>query len=326
MKKQFRMLAGAALLGLSQWALALNVPGPVVDGEWLAKNRAEVTILDVRSNPKTFTLTPEFETDKKTGKKVLVDLGGHIDGAVLVDNKKVRTDRVIDGVKLKSMIPERADFEKLVRSWGVQADRPIVIVSAGWEPIDFNDAARLYWQFKVYGEDNVAVLNGGTAGWIAAGREVSSAAVTPAAGNWSAKGDRSAALMATSADVEQAMNGKAVQLIDARDDAHYLGLSRSSSTTASGHVPGAKNVYTALMSSEGEAAMLRSTETYRDIYKLSGIDPMAPAIAYCNTGHQASGTWFVLSEILGNKNAKLYDGSLHQWTLEKRPMASVAGK
>ena len=50
---------------------------------------------------------------------------------------------------------------------------------------DVNDGMRLYWQFKVYGEDNIAVLNGGTAGWIAAGREVSTAAVTPAAGNWS---------------------------------------------------------------------------------------------------------------------------------------------
>jgi len=320
------MYAGAALLALSPWALALDVPGPVVDGEWLAKNRADVTVLDVRANPKTFTLTPEFETDKKTGKKFLVDLGGHIDGAVLVDNKKVRMDRVIDGVKLKSMLPERADFEKLARSWGVQAGRPIVIVSAGMEPIDFNDAARLYWQFKVYGEDNVAVLNGGTAGWIAAGRAVGTDAVKASEGNWAAKADRSADMLATSADVEQAMNSKTVQLVDARDDAHYLGLSKSSSTSAAGHVPGAKNVYTALMSSEGEAAMLRSADTYRDVFKLSGLDAQAPAIAYCNTGHQASGTWFVLSEIVGNKKAKLYDGSMHQWTLEKRPMVSVAAK
>lgn len=325
MKAQFRFLAGAALLGLAPaLALALNVPGPVVDGEWLAKNKAEVTILDVRANPKTYAVAPEFETDKKTGKKFLVDLGGHIDGAVLVDNKKVRVTREINGMKVKSMLPERADFEKLARGWGVQAGRPIVIVSTGMEPIDFNDAARLYWQFKVYGEDNVAVLNGGTAGWIAQGREVSTAAVKAAEGNWVAKADRTAEYNATSEDVARAQADKSAQLVDARDDAHYLGLSRSSSTTAAGHVPGAKNVYTALMSSEGDAALLRSAETYRDIYQLSGIDPNAPAIAYCNTGHQASGTWFVLSEIVGNKNVKLYDGSMHQWTLEKRPTVSVA--
>lgn len=324
MKTPFRFLVGAALLGLSQWVLALNVPGPVVDGEWLAKNRAELTILDVRGNAKSFTVAPEFETDKKTGRKFLVELGGHIDGATPVDNKKVRVDRTLKGLALKSMIPERADFEKLARSWGVAAGKPIVIVSAGMEPIDFNDAARLYWQFKVYGEDNVAVLNGGTAGWIAEGREVVTSAAKVAEGNWVARADRSAEMMADSVDVEQAV-ARSIQLVDARDDAHYLGLSKSSSVNGVGHIAGAKNVFTGLMSTQGgDAARLLAPETYRDIFKLSGVDPQAPAIAYCNTGSQAAGTWFVLSEILGNKQARLYDGSLHQWALEKRPMVAVA--
>lgn len=324
MKTQIRYLAGAALLGLSQWVLALNVPGPVVDGEWLAKNRADVTILDVRGNQKTFTLTPEFETDKKTGKKTLVDLGGHIDGAVPVDNKTVRVTRTINGLKLSGMIPERVDFEKLVRGWGVLAGRPVVLVSAGMEPIDFNDAARLYWQFKVYGEDNIAVLSGGTAGWISEGREVVTAAVKPAEGNWVAKADRSAELMATADDVEKALAAKS-QLVDARDPATFLGLSKPSSVSAFGHLQGARNVPTTLMSSQGgDAARIMGADTYRDIFKMSGADPQAATIAYCNTGHQASGTWFVLSEIVGNKQVKLYDGSMHEWTMAKRPVESVA--
>jgi thiosulfate/3-mercaptopyruvate sulfurtransferase len=324
MKTPIRILAGAALLGLTQWALALNVPGPVVDGEWLAKNKSEVTVLDVRSNQKSFTATPEFETDKKTGKKFLVELGGHIDGAVPVDNKKVRVDRVMNGLKLSGMIPERADFEKLVRSWGVQAGRPIVIVSAGMEPIDFNEAARLYWQFKVYGEDNMAVLSGGTAGWLAEGREVVTSAVKPAEGNWASKADRSAELMATADDVEKAMSAKS-QLIDARDNATFLGLSKPGSVSAFGHLQGAKNVPTTLMSSQGgDAARIMSADTYRDIFKMSGVDPQAATIAYCNTGHQASGTWFVMHEVLGNQQTKLYDGSMHEWAMSKRPMESVA--
>jgi thiosulfate/3-mercaptopyruvate sulfurtransferase len=324
MKTQFRLFAGAALLGLTQWALALTVPGPVVDGEWLAKNKADVTVLDVRSNQKSFTLTPEFETDTKTGKKTLVELGGHIDGAVPVENKNVRVTRVINGLKLSGMIPERADFEKLVRSWGVQTGRPVVIVSAGMEPIDFNEAARLYWQFKVYGEDNVAVLNGGTAGWISEGREVSTAPGKAAEGNWVAKADRSAEMMATSEDVERAMSAK-MQLVDARDPATFLGLTKPASVSAFGHLQGAKNVPTTLMSSQGgEAARLMAADTYRDIFKMSGVDAQAETIAYCNTGHQASGTWFVMSEVLGNKQTKLYDGSMHEWAQEKRPMESVA--
>ena len=324
MKKQFRLLAGATLLGLTPWAMALQVPGPVVDGEWLIKNRADVTVLDVRPNQKSFTLVPEFETDKKTGKKFLVELGGHIHDAMPVDNKKVRVERVINGLKLSGMIPERANFERLVRGWGVQVSRPIVIVSAGMDPIDFNDAARLYWQFKVYGEDNIAVLNGGTAGWIVEGREISSEPVKAGEGNWVAKADRSKEMLATSEDVEKAISAKS-QLIDARDPATFLGLSKPSSVSAFGHLQGAKNVPTTLMSSQGEdVARLMTSNTYRDIFKMSGADPQASTIAYCNTGHQASGTWFVMSELLGNKQTKLYDGSVHQWAQEKRPMESVS--
>lgn len=325
MKVQSRFLTGAALLGLAQWALALDVPGPVVDGAWLAQHRGDVTVLDVRANPKTFAVAPEFETDKKSGKKFLVELGSHIEGAVLVNNKKVRVERVVGGLKLKGLLPERADFEKLVRGWGVQAGRPVVIVSAGMETVDFNDAARLYWQFKVYGEDNVAVLDGGTAGWIGEGRPVVTDAAPAAEGNWSAKADRTAELMASSDDVAKAQADKNVQLVDAREDAFYLGLAKSSSVASFGHLQGARNVYTGLMSTPGgDAARLLSVETYRDIFQMSGIDPQAPAITYCNTGHQASGNWFVLHELLGNKQAKLYDGSLHQWAMEKRPMVSVA--
>jgi thiosulfate/3-mercaptopyruvate sulfurtransferase len=318
------LFAGAALLGLTQWALALNVPGPVVDGEWLAKHQADVTVLDVRPSQKSFTGAPEFETDKKTGKKFLVEIGGHIDGAVPVENKKVRVERLVDGMKVKGLIPESTDFQKMARAWGVQAGRPIVIVSAGMEPIDFNEAARLYWQFKVYGEDNIAVLSGGTAGWIAEGRAVSATAAKTTEGNWAATADRTAELMATSDDVEKALAGKS-QLVDARDNATYLGLSKSSSVKTFGHLEGAKNVPTTLMSTPGgDAARLMSADTYRDIFKMSGVDPQAPAITYCNTGHQASGNWFVLHEVLGNKQVKLYDGSLHQWTMEKHaPLVSV---
>jgi thiosulfate/3-mercaptopyruvate sulfurtransferase len=325
MKTQIRYMAGLALLGLAPWSWALQVPGPVVDGAWLAKNKAEVTLLDVRPNQKSFTLAPQFETDKKTGKKFLVELGGHIADATPVDNKKVRVDRMIGGNKVSAMIPERADFEKLARQWGVQADRPIVIVAAGMEPVDFNDAARLYWQFKVYGEDNVAIVNGGTAAWLAEGREVSVAPAKVGEGNWAAKADRTAELMASSEDVEKAMNTGSAQLVDARNSSMYLGLSKRSTISAYGHIPGAKNVSSELLTSEGgDATRMLAANTYRDVLKMSGVDSQAAAITYCNTGHLASGAWFVMSEILGNKQTKLYDGSMTQWTLEKRPVQSVS--
>ena len=53
------------------------------------------------------------------------------------------------------------------------------------------------------------------------------------------------------------------------------------------------------------------------------ISPETPLITYCNSGHMASGAWFAFHEILRNKNTKLYDGSMHQWTHENRPVVSM---
>lgn len=325
MKVASKWMAASALVALSQWAAALQVPGPVVDGEWLAKNRSEVTVLDIRPNPKSFGATPQFETDKKSGKKVLVELGGHIADAVSVDPKTLRVERTIGGLKVKYMLPERADFEKMVRSWGVQSGRPIVIVAAGQDATDLNDAARLYWQFKVFGEDNIALINGGTSGWIGEGREVVSApAVKTVDGNWSGKPERMD-LLASSEDVEKAVANKSAQLVDARNASQYLGLSKRDYVFAYGHIAGAQNVSSDLLVTEGgDAARLLPVATYRDIFKASGVDPQAATITYCNSGHLASGAWFVLSELLGNKQTRLYDGSMHEWTLEKRATQSVA--
>jgi thiosulfate/3-mercaptopyruvate sulfurtransferase len=324
MKLATKWMAASALVALSQWATALQVPGPVVDGEWLSKNKADVTVLDIRPDTKSFVTTPQFETDKKTGKKVLVELGGHIADAVSVDPKTIRVERTIGGLKVKFMLPERADFEKMARSWGVQNGKPIVIVPAGQDATDLNDATRLYWQFKVYGEDNITLVNGGTSAWISEGRDVVSGPSKPAEGNWNGKAERMD-MLATSDDVEKAIASKSAQLVDARNASQYLGLSKRDVVVGFGHIPGAQNVSSDLfVTTGGDAARMLPAATYRDVFKASGVDPQGPAITYCNTGHLASGAWFVMSEVLGNKQTKLYDGSMHEWTLEKRPLQSVA--
>ena len=53
--------------------------------------------------------------------------------------------------------------------------------------------------------------------------------------------------------------------------------------------------------------------------KASGIDPSVATIAYCDSGHYSTGLWFLMHEIMGNKQAKQYDGSMHEWTKLKKP-------
>ena len=54
-----------------------------------------------------------------------------------------------------------------------------------------------------------------------------------------------------------------------------------------------------------------------------GVKTDAKTITYCNSGHLASGGWFMMHELMGNKNVKLYDGSMHEWTLEKHPVTAM---
>jgi thiosulfate/3-mercaptopyruvate sulfurtransferase len=226
MKNLLRALAAAALalgLGLGH---AGSLPGPLVDARWLAANRDKVQIVDVRSNVKSFVAEPEFDTDAKTGKKTLSEVGGHIGGARLIDMKTMRSGRLIDGLKVKYMIPEKAEFEQAVQAAGVEAGKPIVLVPVGADVTDVDDALRVYWQLKVFGEDDVAVLDGGMAGWLVEGRPHSAEAAAPRAGNWVAKGDRSARYFASSDDVAKAVAGKSATLVDSRDARQYHGLGK----------------------------------------------------------------------------------------------------
>ena len=213
-----------------------------------------------------------------------------------------------------------------MRQTGVLAGKPIVLVPIGAEVADVDEALRLYWQFKVYGEDEVAVLNGGYMAWLLEGRAFEQKANT-AVGTWSVKGDRTTELFASSDDVQAAIQNKSANLVDARDAPTFHGLVKRDYVYAYGHLPGAQLYPTDLMfKNSGGALKFMPPETYRALFKGQGIDPQKEAITYCNSGHLASGPWFLMSEVMGNKRTKLYDGSMHEWTLEKRPVVNIGAQ
>ena len=322
MKTNWKQIGLAVLAYVSVLTSQAGVlPGPVVSTQWLADNLDKVQIVEVRSNVKTYTAKPELEADSKSGKKSIVELGGHIANSRLLDMASMRTDRIIGGLTVKYMIPERNVFEKTVQAAGVDAARPIVFVPVGLEVPDVDEALRVYWQFKVYGEDEMAVLDGGMAAWLIEGRAYSSAPEPARQGNWVSKSDRSEQYFASSEDVAKAMADKSAVLIDSRDGKQFHGLSKRDYVSTAGHLEGAKLFGTDLMTASSAGAQkFYSANTYRGLLAGQGIDSASPSIAYCNSGHLSAGPWFVESEILGNKSAKLYDGSLHEWTLEKRPV------
>jgi len=321
MRKKSRFALSVLLVAasLAQPLRAAELPGPLVEVDWLAAHVADVFVLDVRANGDTFTERPGYTKDPQTGAIQLVQVGGHIPGAVYIPFAAMRTSRTIDGRKVDKMLPDKTYFEELLQSAGLRQTDPVVLVTEGEDAGDLTIAARVYWQLKYYGHDNVAILNGGMLQWLGARQAITTTATKKPKGNWRATAERRE-LLATSGDVAAAVKARDVQLIDTRDLAHYLGATKRPYVTAGGHIPGAKMLPYDLLVEHNSPARFRSPQNVKELAQALAIDSDKPSITYCNSGHLAAGNWFVLSELMGNKNIRLYDGSMHEWTLEKRPV------
>ena len=307
---------------ISRGALALQVSSPLVETDWLEQYLDQVTILDVREDIESFTRKAVLVRKRFTGDLKLRIPGAHIPGAVLVDFLNIRTSREIDGRNVRRMIPEKAEFEQLMQSWGVNRDDAIVIVSLGTSNSDVTMATRLYWQIKYFGHDNIAILNGGMAQWLLEQKPATIEVREPQAGNWAAAEVRED-ISAGSGDVASAQENKNIQLVDTRGLGFYLGAYKQSYVRRKGHIPGAKVFPSELLTSAEAPVMFAEPEKIQHMANELGIDAGSDMITYCNSGQLASASWFVFSELLGNKNVKLFDGSMHQWALEKRPVTTM---
>ncbi len=295
---------------------------PLVETAWLANQSDNIVVLDVRTSKKSFISNPGYSLNKKSGKQALSRVGGHIPGARLVLYKNVRGDRLIDGKTIKHMVVSGDKFETLMQQAGVNRDSHIVITTNAESGFDLTMASRMYWQVKYFGHDNVSILNGGTAQWLVEKRdfEISIEKHTP--GNWKAHTERDA-LFASSDDVHKAADNTNIQIVDVRPLGQYLGTFKSGKAKSSGHIPTAKVFPVDLISSRNTPVKFSSVSELTELSNALGINPKEPLITYCNSGHMASGGWFVFHELLGNENVKLYDGSMHQWTHEGRAVISM---
>lgn len=308
---------------LAPVAVAQTAPGPLISAQWLNDNLDKVQVVDVGEDKARLSTPAKFAVDQKTGAKRLVEAGGHIATARYVDFAAVREEQVVEGVKLKSMMPTKDSFEKAISGAGLDKGRTIVIVAIGDSVSSMDMATRLYFQLKYFGEDNIAVMNGGMNAWLAAGYPVSTDPIAAKQGDWKATAERRE-ILATIDDVKAAMKDGSTQLVDARPVAQFFGIAKSPVVAAGGHLEGAKLLPAeAIAATVGPSQQFMGQKQYTAIYKQQGIDASKPTIAYCNTGHYASGAWFIASEIMGQKNAKMYAGSMNEWTNLKNPVIGL---
>ncbi len=302
--------AAAAILVSAFFAAPALAEGvePLVSAAWL-KDHAKapgLVVLDIRS---------------------AIDGGGpeaylrsHIPGAVHSDYDRGgwRTTRN----NIPFAVPSAAKLEVLIGELGIDEDSHVVVVPAGVHATDFGSAARTYWTLKLVGLKKVSILDGGFAAWKAAGYPVESGAKQPAPAIFSVTFDKSMLIDAGAVQKLASTNGAV--LIDSRSPGLFSGKERAKMVKAYGHIPGAINIDHAVLYDD-KTNRLKSKAELASV--LGAVPTGSPVVTYCNTGHWSATTWFVLSELLGRKDAKLYPGSMVEWTSDPaRPVVSSRTK
>ncbi len=265
---------------------------PLVSADWLAAHLGDpgIFVLDIRS----------------------VDGGGkaayeqaHVPGAI-------HTDYVADGWRTtigmaSGMLPEPAFLARLLGGLGITVAHHVIVVSAGNSAGDLSAAARVVWTLKIVGHDAVSLLDGGMLAWQGRPTEAGYRARTPAP-DYPVK--LRPALRAELAEVVRAIADHSEVMLDSRSASYFEGREKSPQAKRGGRLPAAVQVEHTRCFDAANKRLLPVAELEK---LFAGLPPL-PVVNYCNTGQQAATTWFVLSEVLGRPNIKLYDGSMSQWT------------
>jgi thiosulfate/3-mercaptopyruvate sulfurtransferase len=227
---------------------------------------------------------------------------GHIESAITFNWR----EDLQDG--LRRDIISKEGFEALLSKSGIANDTTVILYGGNnnWF------AAYAYWYFKLYGHQDVRLLDGGRKRWELDARPFVTEVPTRTATRYTAK-DQDLSLRAFRDEVIAAIGVK--NIVDVRSPAEFSGELAAPAHLpqeggqVKGHVPSAKNI--PWSKAANEDGTFKSDAELKDIYTAAGVDLTKDTIAYCRIGERSAFSWFVLHELLGVSNVKNYDGS---WT------------
>src|ERR1700685_4573063 len=229
---------------------------------------------------------------------------GHIRNAVKFDWKTDLQDPV------RRDFVDRAGFEALLSERGISNDDTVILYGGNTNWF----AAYAYWYFKLYGHNNVKLLDGGRKKWELESRELVTDVPQRAKTEYHAQ-EQDQAIRAFRDEVGAAAIGED-NLVDVRSPDEFAGRLLAPAhlpqeqAQRGGHIPTAKNV--PWSKAANEDGTFKSDSDLTTLYKdEAGVDFGKDTIAYCRIGERSGPTWFVLHELLGQPNVKNYDGS---WT------------
>jgi len=266
-------------------------PDVLVSTDWVAEHLNDPNVRLVESDEDT-----------------LLYGSGHIPSAVEVDwtrdlNDPVRRDYLT-----------RDGFEQLMSRIGVTPDTTVVFYG------DKNNwwATYAYWVFQLFGHSNAKVMDGGRLKWEKEGRELTRDVPSYPPTQYQARERDDQKIRAFRDNVlKHIESGK--PLVDVRSPQEYTGERMhmpdypNEGALRGGHIPGAKNVPWARAVNTDDGTFKPAEELKAIYLQEQGLKPDDDVIAYCRIGERSSHTWFVLTNLLGFKNVRNYDGSWTEW-------------
>jgi thiosulfate/3-mercaptopyruvate sulfurtransferase len=265
-------------------------PEALVETDWVAEHLQDPNVRIVESNEDV----------------LLYDLG-HVPSAVKIDWVNDLNDPLVRDYLNK------AEFEKLMSRLGIGNDTTVVLYG------DKNNwwATYALWVFKLFGHDDVRIMNGGRKKWVDEGRELSTDKPSYPAMQYTAQERSDSEIRAFRDEVKAALGQPNVALVDVRSPDEFSGKKLhmpeypQEGALRGGHIPGAQSIPWA--TAVAEDGTFKGRAELEQIYGGKGITPDKDVIAYCRIGERSSHTWFVLKYLLGYDNVKNYDGSWTEW-------------
>lgn len=263
-------------------------PEALVSTEWVDQNKGTEGLVII-----------ECDED------ILLYSTGHIPGAIKIDwhtelNHPVNRDYL-----------SGAEFAELMSKKGIKRDDTVVIYGdkSNWW------ATYAFWVFKLFGHNDIRIMDGGRAKWIAEGRELTTDTANPERTSYPVIARDDSGIRAFKEDVLAHFGNP---LIDVRSPQEYTGERThmpdypDEGAARGGHIPTAASVPWAKAVNEDQS--FKSIEELNEIYReQAGIQDSSNVIAYCRIGERSSHTWFVLKYLLGIEKVRNYDGSWTEW-------------
>jgi len=230
---------------------------------------------------------------------------GHVPGAAGWNWTTELCDTLV-----RDIVPAKK-LEELLGKNGIDNKTAIVLYG------DNNNwfAAWAFWQLKIYGHDDVRIMDGGRKKWLAEGRELSTDTPSVQPKTYKA-GAPDLSLRAFLPEVQRALAGKKAALVDVRSPAEFTGEILAppglpETCQRGGHIPGAKSIPWGKNCNED--GTFKGLDELKALYAAQGISGDQPVIAYCRIGERSSLTWFAMKYLLGFQDVKNYDGSWTEW-------------